>query len=92
LNLTDYTYLLNKPDAINEKHAESLEKVMDEFPYFQSARVMRLKHLYNQDSYKYNHALKVSAAYTTSYLMTETLAKVYLEQKKYQKQFKLMKY
>jgi len=65
LNLTDYTYLLNKPDAINEKHAESLEKVMDEFPYFQSARVMRLKHLYNQDSYKYNHALKVSAAYTT---------------------------
>ncbi|MCA0348753.1 MAG: hypothetical protein LCH35_05780 [Bacteroidetes bacterium] len=65
MNLTDYTYLLNKPDAINEKHAESLEKVMDEFPYFQSARVMRLKHLYNQDSYKYNHALKVSAAYTT---------------------------
>jgi len=65
LNLTDYTYLLNKPDAINEKHAESLEKVMEEFPYFQSARVMRLKHLYNQDSYKYNYALKVSAAYTT---------------------------
>ena len=65
MNLTDYTYLLNKPDAINEKHAESLEKVMDEFPYFQSARVMRLKHLYNQDSYRYNYALKVSAAYTT---------------------------
>jgi hypothetical protein len=65
LNLTDYTYLLNKPEAINERHAESLEKVMDEFPYFQSARVMRLKHLYNQDSYKYNYALKVSAAFTT---------------------------
>ena len=65
MNLTDYTYLLNKPDAINEKHAESLEKVMDEFPFFQSARVMRLKHLYNQDSYRYNYALKVSAAYTT---------------------------
>jgi hypothetical protein len=65
LNLTDYTLLLNKPEAINERHAESLEKVMDDFPYFQSARVMRLKHLYNQDSYKYNYALKVSAAYTT---------------------------
>ena len=26
---------------------------------------MRLKHLYNQDSYKYNYALKVAAAYTT---------------------------
>jgi tetratricopeptide (TPR) repeat protein len=65
LNLTDYTYLLNKPDAINQRHAESLEKVIEEFPYFQSARVMRLKHLYNQDSYKYNYALKVCSAYTT---------------------------
>jgi hypothetical protein len=28
----------------------------------------------------------------TSFLMTETLARVYLEQKKYQKRFKHMKY
>jgi tetratricopeptide (TPR) repeat protein len=65
LNLTDFTYLLNKPDAINERHTESIEKVLEEFPYFQSARVLRLKHLYNQDSYKYNYALKIAAAYTT---------------------------
>jgi tetratricopeptide (TPR) repeat protein len=65
LNLTDYTYLLNKPEAINERYAETLENVLEEFPYFQSARVLRLKHLYNQDSYKYNYALKVAAAYTT---------------------------
>ena len=65
MNLTDYTYLLNKPDAISEKQAETLENVIEEFPYFQSARVMRLKHLYNQDSYKYNYALKVAASYTT---------------------------
>ncbi len=65
MNLTDYTYLINKPDAINERHYASLEKVIEEFPYFQSARVLRLKHLYNQDSFKYNYALKVAAAYTT---------------------------
>ena len=65
MNLTDYTFLLNKPEAINERYAETLENVLDEFPYFQSARVLRLKHLYNQDSYKYNYALKVAAAYTT---------------------------
>ncbi len=65
MNLTDYTYLLNKPEAINERYAETLENVLEEFPYFQSARVLRLKHLYNQDSYKYNYALKVAAAYTT---------------------------
>ena len=65
MNLTDYTYLINKPDAINERHSIALEKIMEEFPYFQSARVLRLKHLYNQDSFKYNYALKVAAAFTT---------------------------
>jgi len=64
MNLTDFTYLINKPEALNERHTESLEKVLDEFPYFQSARVLRLKHLYNQDSFKYNHALKIAASYT----------------------------
>lgn len=65
MNLTDYTYLINKPDAINERHNIALEKIIEEFPYFQSARVLRLKHLYNQDSFKYNYALKVAAAFTT---------------------------
>jgi len=65
LNLTDYTYLLNKPEAINDRYAETLDQVLRAFPYFQSARVLKLKHLYNQDSFNYNYALKVSAAYTT---------------------------
>jgi tetratricopeptide (TPR) repeat protein len=65
MNLTDYTYLLNKPDAINDKYAETLDNVLSVFPYFQSARVLKLRHLYNQDSFNYNYALKVSAAFTT---------------------------
>jgi tetratricopeptide (TPR) repeat protein len=65
MNITDYTYLINKPDAINERQSVALEKIMEEFPYFQSARVLRLKHLYNEDSFKYNYALKVTAAFTT---------------------------
>lgn len=65
MNITDYTYLINKPDAINERQSGALEKIIEEFPYFQSARVLRLKHLYNQDSFKYNYALKVAASFTT---------------------------
>jgi len=65
MNLTDFTYLLNKPEAINDRYADTLDNVLTAFPYFQSARVLRLKHLYNQDSFNYNYALKVSAAYTT---------------------------
>jgi tetratricopeptide (TPR) repeat protein len=65
MNVTDYTYLINKPDAINEKQTDALGKVLDEFPFFQSARALRLKGLYNQNSFKYNYALKVTAAHTT---------------------------
>nr|WP_315140133.1 tetratricopeptide repeat protein [uncultured Flavobacterium sp.] len=65
MNVTDYTYLINKPDAINEKYTEALGNVLDEFPFFQSARALRLKGLYNQSSFKYNFALKVTAAHTT---------------------------
>ena len=65
MNVTDYTYLINKPNAINEKQTVALEKVLDEYPYFQSARALQLKGLYNQNSFRYNFALKVTAAHTT---------------------------
>ena len=65
MTVTEYTYLINKPDAINDKQTTALEKILEEFPYFQSARAMRLKGLYNQDSFKYNFALKVTASHTT---------------------------
>ena len=65
MNVTDYTYLMNKPDAITEKQADALGNVLNEFPYFQNARALRLKGLYNQNSFKYNYALKVTAAHTT---------------------------
>ncbi|PBJ11882.1 tetratricopeptide repeat protein [Flavobacterium sp. ACN6] len=65
MNVTDYTYLMNKPDAITERQADALGSVLNEFPYFQSARALRLKGLYNQNSFKYNYALKVTAAHTS---------------------------
>ncbi|MEO8240121.1 MAG: tetratricopeptide repeat protein [Flavobacterium sp.] len=65
MNVDDYIYLINKPDAIKEKQADALGTVLNEFPYFQSARALRLKGLYNQKSFKYNYALKVTAAHTT---------------------------
>ena len=65
MNLSEYTYLLNNPNAVNEKQAKALETVVDSFPYFQSARALYLKALYNQDSYKYNFALKQTAAHST---------------------------
>ncbi|MBF7091956.1 hypothetical protein IUY40_10430 [Flavobacterium sp. ALJ2] len=65
MNVNEYTYLINRPDAITEKHTDELGNVLNEFPYFQSARALRLKGLYSQNSFKYNYALKVTAAHTT---------------------------
>ena len=65
MNTIDYNFLLNKPNTISEKQSLYLDKIVSEFPYFQSARALQLKKLYNQDSFRYNQALKVTAAYTT---------------------------
>lgn len=61
----DYTYLLNKPHTLNERHTTELERILTEFPYLQSARAIYLKGLYNNDSFRYNNELKKTAAYTT---------------------------
>jgi tetratricopeptide (TPR) repeat protein len=65
MNVTDFTYLINKPDAINDRQTDALGRVLDEFPYFQSARALRLKGLFNENSFRYNYALKVTASHTT---------------------------
>lgn len=65
MNINDYTSLINKPNAINDIQCISLEKIVQQFPYFQSSRALYLKGLYNQDSFKYNYALKITAAHTT---------------------------
>jgi hypothetical protein len=54
----------NKTEIQHLETAE-LKAIIEKFPYFQTARALYLKGLKNQDSFKYNHELKVTAAYTT---------------------------
>lgn len=65
MNIIQYNHIINKPIAINDKQTIGLEKMITEFPYFQSARALHLKGLYNQNSYSYNFELKKTAAHTT---------------------------
>ena len=65
MNISDLTYLLNKPETINEKQTIALENVVLQFPYFQAARALHLKGLFNQESFRYNYELKKTATYTT---------------------------
>jgi len=65
MNTTDFTYLLQHPQTINEEQTNDVKAIVDEFPYFQSARAVYLKGLKNKDSFKYNQELKITAAHTT---------------------------
>jgi len=65
LNTLEFRYLITNPDTLTDLQTKSLENVLEKYPYLQSARALYLKGLYNQDSYKYNFALKTTAAYTT---------------------------
>ena len=83
MNVTEYLSLINNPNAINDKQTLSLEKIVAEFPYFQSARALRLKGLYNQDSFRYNFDLKNTAAHTTDrsvlfdFIISDTFTRIH---------------
>jgi tetratricopeptide (TPR) repeat protein len=83
MNITEYTSLINNPNAINDKQTQSLEKIVVEFPYFQSARALRLKGLYNQDSFRFNYDLKNTAAHTTDrsvlfdFIISDTFTRIH---------------
>ncbi len=66
MNVTDFTYFLEHPTKVVEPiHTKHLEDIIEEYPYFQAARALHLKGLKNLNSYKYNKALKITAAFTT---------------------------
>ena len=65
MNTTDFTYILQHPQTLTEAQTQEVKSVIDEFPYFQSARAIYLKGLKNNHSFKYNQELKTTAAYTT---------------------------
>ena len=66
MNTQNYTLLLADPQQITKQALPDLVEVIDAYPYFQSARALWLKGLKNQESFRYNDALKLTAAHTTN--------------------------
>lgn len=65
MNTKSFTYLLANPQKISTEEQNNLTQVLAKYPYFQSARALQLKGLKNDNSFLYNDALKLTAAYTT---------------------------
>jgi tetratricopeptide (TPR) repeat protein len=65
MNTQTYSALLTQPELLKNEHISELKSIIKEYPYFQSARALYLKGLKNQNSFRYNNELKLTAAYTT---------------------------
>ena len=57
--------ILQKKEHIQQVETTELKAIIEEYPYFQAARSLYLKGLKNNDSFKYNTELKLTASHTT---------------------------
>ncbi|WP_439128991.1 hypothetical protein [Polaribacter sp.] len=65
MNSNTFIDLLENKKEIQQVETAELKAIVEKYPYFQNARALYLKGLKNQDSFKYNNELKITAAYTT---------------------------
>jgi hypothetical protein len=64
MNSANLVSLLAKPAISNAKSTAQLDEIISQFPYFQAVRAVQLFHLHKANSFKYNGALKQTAAFT----------------------------
>ncbi|WP_179343917.1 hypothetical protein [Winogradskyella ursingii] len=65
MHINELTYLLQHPEAITANQTEALSAQLQKYPYFQAAHALHLKGLKQKESFRYNNALKITAAHTT---------------------------
>ncbi len=66
MDIEIYKNLIANAAFLKEKQTTELKSIVKEFPYFHSARALYLKGLKNQNSFRYNNELKITAAYTSN--------------------------
>ncbi|CAM1373433.1 hypothetical protein [Tenacibaculum xiamenense] len=62
---SNYIQSIIDKNTILDEDLNKLKSLVEKYPYFQAARALYLKTLKNNESFKYNNELKVTAAYTT---------------------------
>ncbi|MBI9067678.1 MAG: hypothetical protein JEZ09_10330 [Salinivirgaceae bacterium] len=62
---TFYQYI-KFPELLDDRSLVDLEKIVEEYPYFQTAHLLYLKNLNNQGSIKYDQELKRTAVWVSS--------------------------
>ncbi|MBI4946012.1 MAG: hypothetical protein HY840_06390 [Bacteroidetes bacterium] len=62
----DFIQYLSHPENLNGKSIAMLEKLVQEYPYFQMGRMLYLKNLHNENSIDYEKNLHITSAYAQS--------------------------
>lgn len=62
----DFIQYLSHPENLNGQSIASLEKLVQEYPYFQMGRMLYLKNLHNENSIEYEKNLHITSAYAPS--------------------------
>lgn len=65
MNPQNFNRILSTDVEPDLQRTKELTGIVEEYPYFQAARALHLKGLYQHGSFLYNSALKHTAAYTT---------------------------
>ncbi len=61
---SEYIDILKSNQKLDKENAAVIEEIIEEYPYFQSARSVYIKYLHETGSFKYNANLKRTAAHT----------------------------
>src|ERR1035437_1919574 len=62
----DFINYLSHPENLNGHSVAALEKLVQEYPYFQMGRMLYLKNLHNENSIDYEKNLHITSAYAPS--------------------------
>ena len=62
----DFIQYLSHPEKLNGHSIAALEKLVQEYPYFQMGRMLYLKNLHNNNSIDYDKNLHITSAYAPS--------------------------
>jgi len=63
MNTNDFIQLIENQSTVENINLSQLDSVLDNFPYFQSARMLYLKNLKLKKNFQFNSHLKTTAAY-----------------------------
>ncbi|CAN5236095.1 hypothetical protein BH09BAC5_BH09BAC5_03270 [soil metagenome] len=66
MNTQQLTGWMKEPASLGKEASAQLDSLTQTYPFFQTAQLLYIKSLHNENSFLYNNQLKVSAVYATN--------------------------